>query len=59
MLLLFKFNQQAILSVACTYTEIFNNLFFRFFRNLCNILHECDSSNTPEKQGKMKGGGGQ
>lgn len=50
-LLLFKFNQQAILSVACTYTEIFNNLFFRFFRNLCNILHECDSSATPEKPG--------
>ena len=58
MLLLFKFNQQVILSVACTYTEIINNLFFRFFRNLCNILHECDSSATPEKQGKMKGGGG-
>ena len=50
-LLLLKFNQQAILSVACTYTEIFNNLFFRFFRNLCNILHECDSSATPEKPG--------
>ena len=54
-LLLFKFNQQAILSMACTYTEIFNNLFFRFFRNLCNILHECDSSATPENPGTNEG----
>ena len=53
--LLLKFNQQAILSVAYTYTEIFNNLFFRFFRNLCNILHECDSSATPEKPGTNEG----
>lgn len=54
-LLLFKFNQQAILSMAYTYTEIFNNLFFRFFRNLCNILHECDSSATPENPGTNEG----
>ncbi|CAH3014848.1 unnamed protein product [Porites evermanni] len=26
----------------------------RFFRNLCNILHECDSSATPEKQGRTQ-----
>ena len=43
------------LSMACTYTEIFNNLFFRFFRNLCNILHECDSSATPENPGTNEG----
>lgn len=42
-------------SMATTYTEIFNNLFFRFFRNLCNILHECDSSATPEKPGTNEG----
>lgn len=42
-------------SMACPFKEIFNNLFFRFFRNLCNILHECDSSATPEKPGTNEG----
>lgn len=26
----------------------------RFFRNLCNILHECDSSATPENPGRKE-----
>ena len=41
--------------MASTYTEIVNYLFFRFFRNLCNILHECDGSATPEKPGINEG----
>lgn len=48
-LLLLKFNQQACVN-GLPYKEIFNNLFFRFFRNLCNILHECDSSATAKEK---------